>query len=80
MRTGRMPTALVLMNTAIGSEADVLRELRKIVSIEEATIVYGKYDIVLRVASSSMAELKQTITWQIRKMEYVTATQTMIIF
>jgi DNA-binding Lrp family transcriptional regulator len=75
-----MPTALVLMNTAIGSEADVLRELRNIASIEEAIIVYGKYDIVLRVASSSMAELKQTITWQIRKMEYVTATQTMIIF
>ena len=75
-----MLTAFVLLNTNTGSEADVLRELRKIVSIEEATIVYGKYDIVLRVASSSMAELKQTITWQIRKMEYVTATQTMIIF
>ena len=75
-----MPTALVLMNTAIGSEAEVLRELRKIASIEEALLVYGVYDIILRVKSSSMAELKQTITWQIRKMEYVTATQTMIIF
>jgi DNA-binding Lrp family transcriptional regulator len=74
-----MPTALVLMNTEIGSEADVARELRKIAGIEEARLVYGKYDIVLRVASSSMAELKQTITWQIRKMDYVTATQTMII-
>ena len=74
-----MPTALVLMNTEIGSEADVLKELKKLEGIEEAILVYGVYDIVLRVASSSMAELKQTITWQIRKMEYVTATQTMII-
>ena len=74
-----MPTALVLMNTEIGSEADVLKELKKIAGIEEAILVYGVYDIVLRVASNSMAELKQTITWQIRKMEYVTATQTMII-
>jgi DNA-binding Lrp family transcriptional regulator len=74
-----MPTALVLMNTEIGSEADVLKELKKIEGIEEAILVYGVYDIVLRVASSSMAELKQTITWQIRKMDYVTATQTMII-
>jgi DNA-binding Lrp family transcriptional regulator len=74
-----VPTALVLMNTKIGSEADVLKELRKIESIEEALLVYGVYDIILRVESSSMAELKQTITWEIRKMDDVTATKTMII-
>ena len=74
-----MPTALVLLNTEIGSEADVLRELRKIANIEEAQLVYGAYDIVLRIESSSMNELKQTVTWKIRKMDYVTATQTMII-
>ena len=68
------------MNTETGSETDVLREIRKISSIEEALLVYGKHDIVLRVESSSMGELKQTITWKIRKMDYVTATQTMIIF
>jgi DNA-binding Lrp family transcriptional regulator len=74
-----MPTALVLLNTAIGSETDVLRELRKIANIEEALLVYGVYDIILRIESSSMNELKQTVTWKIRKMDYVTATQTMIL-
>ena len=74
-----MPTALVLLNTETGSEADVLRELRKIANIEEAVLVYGAYDIILRIESSSMNELKQTVTWKIRKMDYVTATQTMII-
>jgi len=74
-----VPTAYVLLNTVIGSEADVLRELRKISSIEEALIVYGAYDIILRVESKSIAELKQTVTWKIRKMDYVTATQTMIM-
>ena len=69
----------MLLNTEIGSEADVLRELRKIASTEEAFLVYGAYDIILRVKSSSMVELKQTVTWKIRKMDYVTATQTMIV-
>jgi DNA-binding Lrp family transcriptional regulator len=69
----------VLLNTEIGSEADVLRELRKMDRIEEALLVYGAYDIILRVESSSMVELKQTVTWKIRKMDYVRATQTMII-
>lgn len=75
-----MPTALVLMNTETGSEADVLRELKKIENIEEAVLVYGEYDIVLRIESSSMNELKQTVIWKIRKMDYVTETQTMLLF
>jgi DNA-binding Lrp family transcriptional regulator len=74
-----MPTALVLLNTEIGSEADVLRELRKMANIEEALLVYGVYDIIVRIESSSMHELKQAVTWKIRKMDHVTATQTMII-
>lgn len=74
-----MPTAFVLLNTAVGTEADVLREVKKIEAIEEATLVYGSYDIVIRVTSPSLAELKQTVAWKIRKLDYVTATQTMII-
>jgi DNA-binding Lrp family transcriptional regulator len=74
-----MPAAYVLLNTKNGSEADVLRELRKIEHVEEAIIVYGAYDIILRVESSSMSELERTVTWEIRKMDYITATQTMII-
>jgi DNA-binding Lrp family transcriptional regulator len=69
----------VLLNTEIGSEADVLRELRKMASIDDASLVYGAYDIILRIESSSMVELKQTVTWKIRKMDYVKNTQTMII-
>lgn len=67
------------MNTEIGSEAGVLRELRKMAIIEEASLIYGAYDIILRVESGSMVELKQIVTWKIRKMDYVTATQTMIV-
>jgi DNA-binding Lrp family transcriptional regulator len=75
-----MPIAFVLLNTEVGSETDVLKELRKTESVKEALPVYGTYDIVLRVESSSMKELKQNITWKIRKMDYVTSTQTLIIF
>ncbi len=74
-----MPKAFVLVNTETGFESDVLRELKTIESIEEAIIVYGTYDIVLRIACASMDELKQTIAWQIRKRAKITATQTMIL-
>jgi len=70
-----MSTAFMLLNTKTGSEADVLRELKKIESIKDAVLVYGAYDI----ESNSIKELNQTVTWKIRKMDYVTGTQTMII-
>ena len=74
-----MPTAFVLLNTKTGLESDVLRELKRIPSIEEALLVYGVYDIVLHLESSSMDELKRMVTWKIRKIENVTSTNTMII-
>ena len=74
-----MPTAFVLVNTNIGSEMDVLREIKKIEGVEEATAVYGVYDIIARVTSDSMEMLKQKITWDIRKLNNVRATLTMIV-
>ena len=74
-----MPIAFVLLNTKTGSEADVLRELKKIENIKEARLVYGAYDIVSRIESDSINDLKKIVTWKIRKMDYVTGTQTMII-
>ena len=74
-----MPKAIVLLNAEIGYESDVLRELRQTESVDEASLVYGAYDIILQIQADSMDELKQRVTWMIRKMDYVTATQTMII-
>jgi DNA-binding Lrp family transcriptional regulator len=74
-----VPTAFVLVNTEIGSESDVLKELKMIEGVEEATAVYGVYDIVARVVSDSMELLKQKITWDIRKLDNVRATLTMIV-
>ncbi|MGD6853249.1 MAG: Lrp/AsnC ligand binding domain-containing protein [Candidatus Bathyarchaeia archaeon] len=74
-----MPKAFVLVNTEIGSECDVLRELKTIAGVEEAKLVFGSYDIVLCIECVSMDELKRTIAWQIRKMANITSTQTLIL-
>jgi Transcriptional regulators len=73
-----MPIAFVLVNTQTGSESDVLRELVALESVKEASLVYGLYDIILQVEYSSMYNLKQFVTWKIRKMDNVTATQTVV--
>jgi DNA-binding Lrp family transcriptional regulator len=74
-----MPKAFVLINTEIGSEADVLKDLRKIEGVEEAYSVYGVYDIIAKVSAESMDKLKEIVTWRIRRLDKVRSTLTMII-
>lgn len=65
------PQADVLINTEIGSEVDVLKELKKIEGVDSAEAVYGVYDIRARVKTKTMDELKDIINWKIRKLDKV---------
>ena len=74
-----MPTAFVLITTEIGSESDVLKDLKKIEGIEETSAVYGVYDKVARVRAETMDKLKEIVTWRIRRLDKVRSTLTMIV-
>jgi len=74
-----MPTAFVLINTEIGSEADVLGTLKKVEGVAEAFAVYGVYDIIARVGADTMDKLKEIVTWRIRRLDKVRSTLTMIV-
>jgi DNA-binding Lrp family transcriptional regulator len=74
-----MPTAFVLINTEIGSENDVLKEMKKVEGVDEASAVYGVYDIVARVKADTMDRLKEIVTWRIRRLDKVRSTLTMIV-
>jgi DNA-binding Lrp family transcriptional regulator len=73
-----MPTAFVLINTELGSELDVLKNLKKVSGVEEAHAVYGTYDIVVRVKADTMYKLKETVSSHIRKVSKVRATLTLL--
>ena len=73
-----MPTAFVLINTELGSEADVLKDLKKVEGVEEANAVYGVYDIIVRVKASTMDRLKEVVSRKIRRLDKIRSTLTMI--
>jgi len=79
MGRARMPVAFVLINAEIGSEDEVLKELRKMPNVKEGYLVYGVYDIVAKVEAESMEKLRETITWKIRRLDKVRSTLTMIV-
>ena len=74
-----MPTAFVMINTEIGSEKEVLDEIRKIEAVKESYITYGVYDIVAKVSADTMDKLKEIITWNVRSLDKVRSTLTMIL-
>ena len=74
-----MPVAFVLINTEIGSESEVLKELKKVGGVQEAYAVYGVYDIVAKIGGETMEKLKETVTWQVRRLDKVRSTLTMIV-
>jgi DNA-binding Lrp family transcriptional regulator len=71
--------AYVLINTEIGCIPEVLKAVRKIKNIQEAHSVYGVYDIVVKVEAESMAKLKDIVTWNVRRLNNVRSTLTMIV-
>jgi len=74
-----MPLAFVLINAEIGSEDEVVGELRKISNVKESYVVYGVYDLVAKVEADSMDKLKEIVTWKIRRLDKVRSTLTMIV-
>jgi DNA-binding Lrp family transcriptional regulator len=63
----------------MGSEEEVLDELKKLEGVKEAHCVYGAYDIIARVEADSMDKLKDTVTWKVRKINNVRNTLTMLV-
>ncbi|MFC1802936.1 Lrp/AsnC family transcriptional regulator [Thermoproteota archaeon] len=74
-----MATAFVLINAEIGSESEVLKGLKDINEVKEAYMVYGVYDIIARIQTETMQELKDIISWKIRRLDKVRSTLTMIV-
>ena len=74
-----MPTAFVLINTEPASMPAVLKEVKAVEGVEEAEMVYGVYDIVAKVKTETMFQLKHIIAYKIRALANVHSTQTMLV-
>jgi DNA-binding Lrp family transcriptional regulator len=67
------------LNVETGTDEEVLDSLKPLQEVKEARMVYGVYDIVVRVEAETMEELKNVVSWTIRRLDRVRSTMTMII-
>ena len=79
-----MPTSYVLINSDLGTDESIIVKIKEILEDEEEIKyeiqgVYGVYDIVLKLSSDSIDNLRSTITNRIRKITSVQSTLTMMV-
>ena len=79
-----MPIAFVLINSDLGKDVEIIGKIKEIMQSEkdisyEIQGVYGVYDIVVKVSSDDSPKLRSIVTNQIRKIENVESTLTMMV-
>ncbi|OPY34662.1 MAG: DNA-binding transcriptional regulator AsnC [Methanomassiliicoccales archaeon PtaU1.Bin124] len=74
-----MAGAIVLINTDIGKESSVLEQLKALDSVECAYLLYGVYDIAVKVRTTDMATMDEVLLTEIRGLPGVRATLTLVV-
>ena len=79
-----LPTSYILINSDLGTDETIITKIKEILADNkeiqyEIKGVYGVYDIVLKLSSDDVDNLRSTITNKIRKIASVESTLTMMV-
>jgi DNA-binding Lrp family transcriptional regulator len=72
-----MVQTYILLSCSVGSEHEVLEQLRALAEVKDAIMTYGDYDIVAKIEAGSEQQMDQLISSKIRQMQKVRSTVTL---
>ncbi|MBT5171043.1 MAG: Lrp/AsnC ligand binding domain-containing protein [Candidatus Nitrosopelagicus sp.] len=79
-----MPTSFVLINSNLGTDVEIITKIKDMLADQkdvelEIHGVYGVYDIIVKLSSDNSEKLRSIVTNDIRKIENVQSTLTMMV-
>ena len=79
-----MSTSYVLINSNLGTDVQIIKEIKELLANQsdvklEIQGVYGVYDIIVKLSSDNGEKLRSIVTDDIRKIENVQSTLTMLV-
>jgi Lrp/AsnC family transcriptional regulator for asnA, asnC and gidA len=74
-----MSFAYVLINVEMGQDENVHKILQEFDEVKEAYMLYGVYDILVKIETKDMDNLKDTISSKLRSVSGIRSTLTMIV-
>ncbi|HHT74594.1 MAG: Lrp/AsnC ligand binding domain-containing protein [Methanomassiliicoccaceae archaeon] len=74
-----MPAAIVLVSCEVGKEDSVADELCQMQGVESVAIVYGVYDLVVKLSAETLEGLEGLIIKKLRTLSGIRATVTLMV-
>ena len=79
-----MPISYVLINSNLGTDVEIIEKIKEMMLAQddvklEIQGVYGVYDIIIKLSSDDNEKLRSIVTNDIRKIENVQSTLTMMV-
>jgi|TARA_B110000438_G_scaffold248057_1_gene250559 DNA-binding Lrp family transcriptional regulator len=79
-----LPISYVLINSNLGTDTEIIEKIKEMMLAQddvklELQGVYGVYDIIVKLSSDDNAKLRSIVTNDIRKIENVQSTLTMMV-
>ena len=79
-----MPISYVLINSNLGTDVQIIEKIKEMMAAQndvklEIQGVYGVYDILVKLSSDDSEKLRSIVTNDIRKIENVQSTLTMMV-
>ena len=69
-----MEITFILISCDLSFEEAVIKDLKHIDSVKEVHGTFGAYDIIAKVENQKRDKIRETIIWNIRKLEHVRST------
>ena len=71
-------TVYVLITTEYGSEKEVAEELMQYPEVQDVHILYGQFDLILKIEAKTLKEVEEFIFDKIRSNKSIESTETLI--
>ena len=72
-----MATGYVLVNVEPGMEFSVFETIKELDKVADATLLFGDYDIIIKVISEDMSTIAAFVVEKVRQVEGVLNTKTL---
>ena len=72
-----MAVGYVLVNVLPGMEYDAFQVIKEIENVVDATLLFGDYDIIVKLEAESLGIIAKTVVNTIRQVSGVTASKTL---
>lgn len=73
-----MVVAFILINSEINAEDELLKDLKKLPEVEFVYLVFGIYDLIVKINAKDMDDLKNRILKNLRVINNIRSSMTMI--